>query len=137
VIAGRAADATAVSLSVDVPAITRSGSRSVINLVTGSRVTTSRSIDQAGPPVADGPGMALSQVGNAAGEAALDAGMPRQREPFVPRPTNADDPLLEAIRRGLVPRDPVARLLALWPPPPARAVEVVSRRRGGLLPGPA
>jgi len=81
--------------------------------------------------------MALSQVGNAAGEAALDAGMPRQREPFVPRPTNADDPLLEAIRRGLVPRDPVARLLALWPPPPARAVEVASRRRGDLLPGPA
>ena len=82
--------------------------------------------------------MALSQVGNAAGEAALDAGMPRQREPFVPRPTNADDPLLEAIRRGLVPRDPVARLLALWPPPSSvRAVEVAPRRRGGWLPGPA
>jgi hypothetical protein len=82
--------------------------------------------------------MALSQVGNVAGEAALDAGTPRQREPFVPQPTNTDDPLLDAIRRGLVPRDPVARLLALWPPPSSvRAVEVVPRRRGGWLPGPA
>lgn len=32
--------------------------------------------------------------------------------------------LLEAIRRGLVPVDPVARLLAGWPAPPVRAVAV-------------
>jgi hypothetical protein len=81
--------------------------------------------------------MALSQVGNAAGEAALDAGTPRQREHCVPQPTNTDDSLLDAIRRGLVPRDPVARLLALWPPAPVPAVEVVPRPRGGWLPGPA
>jgi hypothetical protein len=81
--------------------------------------------------------MALSQVGNAAGEAALDAGTPRQREPVAPR-RPADDHLLDAIRRGLSPGDPVARLLALWPPPPARAIQVSpARRPAGRLPGPA
>jgi hypothetical protein len=59
--------------------------------------------------------MSLSQLGSAAG-GAVDA--PGRREPVVAQPTGpqpADaDHLLEAIRRGLVPGDPVARLLAGW-----------------------
>ena len=73
--------------------------------------------------------MALSQVGNDAGEAAHDAGPPRQREPFAPQRLDADDSLLDAIRRTLAPGDPVARLLALWPPPPARPVRLPPVRR--------
>ena len=54
--------------------------------------------------------MALTQPGSAAG-GAVDA--PRRPEPTVPQHTDADH-LIEAIRRGLVPGDPVARLLAGW-----------------------
>jgi hypothetical protein len=80
--------------------------------------------------------MALSQPGNAAGEAAK-TGTSRSREPLVPPPGTSDDSLLDAIRRGLRPGDPIARLLALWPRPAAQAVEVPPGRRGGWLPGPA
>ena len=52
-------------------------------------------------------GMALTPVGSAAG--------------FAPQRSTADD-LLDAIRRALVPGDPVARLLADWPAAPVRAV---------------
>jgi hypothetical protein len=95
-------------------------------------------------PSVDDHGMALSQIGNDAGEAAHDAGIVRQREPFLaplsvaqpsaPRPVvaqplvalgdTAADALLEAIRRGLAPGDPVARLLAHWPAPSVQAVAV-------------
>ena len=106
--------------------------------------------------------MRLSQIGNAAGEAAHDAGATRLREPAAPvpaapvpaaplpaspvpadgsavartlavravvarpvgPPVPADDSLLDAIRRGLVPVDPVARLLAGWTAPPVRPVKV-------------
>jgi hypothetical protein len=108
--------------------------------------------------------MALSQIGNAAGEAAHDAGTTRQREPFVPvavpvptpvepppagatavartlaaralvaRPVaapdgTAADALLDAIRRGLAPSDPVATLLARWPAPTVRPVAVTRPAR--------
>jgi hypothetical protein len=76
--------------------------------------------------------MALSQVGNAAGEGAHDAGTTRHREPSVPQ-RSSDDSLLEKIRRGLVPGDPIARLLAGWPAPPVRAVGHPARRRPGGL----
>jgi hypothetical protein len=72
--------------------------------------------------------MALSQVGNAAGEAAHVSGVPRPREPFVPQ-LSSDDSLLDSIRRTLAPGDPIARLLALWPAPPARAVGSPPRRQ--------
>lgn len=101
--------------------------------------------------------MALSQIGNEAGEAAHDAGSARQREPVavlpvpsIPVATPVDavsppdspavartraaralaarpvappggpvtDALLDAVRRGLAPVDPVARLLAAWPAQP-------------------
>ena len=75
--------------------------------------------------------MALSQVGNAAGEGAHDAGSTRLREPSVPRRTDSDDSLLDAIRRALVPGDPIARLLAGWPAPPVRAVGPLPRRPRG------
>ena len=53
--------------------------------------------------------MALTQVGSAAG--------------FAPQRSTADDTvLLDAIRRGLAPGDPVARLLAGWTVAPVRAV---------------
>ena len=67
--------------------------------------------------------MALTQPGSAAG-GAVDA--PRRPEPAipaipqpavpqpgVPQPSDAER-LLDAVRRGLVPGDPVARLLAGW-----------------------
>jgi hypothetical protein len=75
--------------------------------------------------------MALSQVGNAAGEGAHDAGTTRHREPSVPQRTDSDDSLLDAIRRALVPGDPIARLLARWPAPPVRAVGPLPRRSRG------
>jgi hypothetical protein len=78
--------------------------------------------------------MALSQVGNAAGEGAHDAGSTRHREPSVPQRTDSDDSLLDAIRRALVPVDPIARLLALWPAPPVRAVRTSPARRTQGLP---
>ena len=105
--------------------------------------------------------MALSQIGNEAGEAAHDAGSARQREPVavltaalpvpsipVATPVGTESPpdspavartraaralaarpvappggpvtdaLLDAVRRGLAPVDPVARLLAAWPAQP-------------------
>jgi hypothetical protein len=80
--------------------------------------------------------MALSHPGSAAGEAA-ETGTSRSREPLVPRPGTSDETLLDAIRRGLHPGDPIARLLARWPRPAARAVEVPPGRRAGWLPGPA
>ena len=71
--------------------------------------------------------MALSQVGNAAVEAAHVAALPRPREPFVPQ-RSSDDSLLDSIRRALAPGDPIAHLLARWPAPPARAVGSPPRR---------
>jgi hypothetical protein len=83
--------------------------------------------------------MALSPVGNAADTPLRAAGTTRRRgpsvpqpavpQPAVPRPVDGDDRLLAAIRRGLVPRDPVARLLAAWPAAPARPVPTHGLRR--------
>lgn len=80
--------------------------------------------------------MTLTQLGSAAGAAALArTEVPRQRTPVVAAERHADaDSLLESVRRGLLPGDPVARLLARWPAPPVRAVEVRPARRPGLLP---
>jgi hypothetical protein len=72
--------------------------------------------------------MALSQVGNVAGEAAHAAGVPRPREPFAAQ-RSSDDSLLDAVRRTLHPGDPIARLLAAWPAPPAQAVGSPPRHR--------
>ena len=82
--------------------------------------------------------MTLSQLGNAAGAAASDlVEVPRQRETVAPQRNDLDHPLLDSVRRSLAPGDPVARLLAGWPVPPARAIEVRSTRRGpGWLPLP-
>ena len=59
--------------------------------------------------------MALNEIGSAAGEAA-DA--PRRRDTVVPQlgtpPAATPEPLLDAIRRGLRPADPIGRLLAAW-----------------------
>jgi hypothetical protein len=77
------------------------------------------------PPSTDEKVMALSQVGSAADEATSVADTIRRREVLVPRQIARhpdDDVLLEAIRRSLVPGDPVARLLAGWTAPPARPV---------------
>jgi hypothetical protein len=68
--------------------------------------------------------MALTQPGSAAG-GAVDA--PRRPEPAIPQHADPDW-LLDAVRRGLVPGDPVARLLAGWTSPPARAVCTTSVR---------
>ncbi len=112
--------------------------------------------------------MALSQLGNAADATVPAAGSPRRWGPSVPQPpvpqppvpqppvpqppvpqppvpqppaprsADGDDRLLDAIRRGLAPGDPVARLLASWPVPPARAVATSTTRRAPApLPGPA
>ena len=62
--------------------------------------------------------MAVSQPGSAAG-GALDA--PRRPEPVLPQQSDSDR-LLDAVRRGLTPGDPVARLLSDWLAPPAHAV---------------
>ena len=72
--------------------------------------------------------MALSQLGNAAGEATLEVGTSRPGEPFVPRRPHSDDSLLDAIRRGLRPGDPVALLLARWPRPAVRPIQVAPGR---------
>jgi hypothetical protein len=50
----------------------------------------------------------------------------------VPSPSGPppDELLLDAVRRGLAPGDPVARLLAAWPAPPARAIATHVVRRG-------
>ncbi len=80
--------------------------------------------------------MSLSQPGSAAG-GAVDA--PRRPEPAIPpspsppsrSPTDGDDHLLEAVRRGLEPGDPVAHLLAGWVALPARAVCTTRVRPAG------
>jgi hypothetical protein len=77
--------------------------------------------------------MALSQIGNAAVEAAHVTGVPRPREPFAPQ-RSSDDSLLDSIRRTLAPGDPIAHLLARWPVPPAQAVGSPPRRRESLMP---
>jgi hypothetical protein len=62
--------------------------------------------------------MSLSQLGSAAG-GAVDAprrpepAIPTVQQPTVPQPGDTER-LLDAVRRGLVPGDPVARLLAAW-----------------------
>ena len=66
--------------------------------------------------------MALFEIGSAAGEAAADAR--GRRDPVVPQCRETPDHLLDAVRRGLAPGDPVARLLAGWPITPTRAVGV-------------
>lgn len=82
--------------------------------------------------------MTLLQPGSAAGTSALDSlAVPRQRAAVVaPQRDDNADSLLESVRRGLLPGDPVARLLARWPAPPVRAVEVHRSGRRGLLPAP-
>ena len=89
--------------------------------------------------------MAQSQIGDAAGEAPAD-GSPVARTLAaralvvprgVPHDSRADDTLLEAIRRGLVPVDPVARLLAAWPAPPVQAIAVTPALSGSPRPGAA
>jgi hypothetical protein len=69
--------------------------------------------------------MALIEIGSAADEAA--AGAPVRRDPVVPPCRETSDHLLDAVRRGLAPGDPVARLLAGWPLTPARAVGPLAR----------
>jgi hypothetical protein len=103
VIVGSSTGATSVSPSVDALAIIRRRTRSP------ARVIRSRG---AGP---DDPGMVLTQPGSAAG-GAVDA--PQLPERAIPQPADPDW-LLDAVRRGLVPGDPVARLLAGWTAPPA------------------
>jgi hypothetical protein len=62
--------------------------------------------------------MSLSQLGSAAG-GAVDAprrpqpAIPTVQQPTVPQPGDTER-LLDAVRRGLVPGDPIARLLAAW-----------------------
>jgi len=79
--------------------------------------------------------MAVSQPGSAAGRA-LDA--PRRPEPVLPQQSDSDR-LLDAVRKGLAPGDPVARLLSGWVAPPARAVVCITRGRppGVTLPAAA
>jgi hypothetical protein len=82
-----------------------------------------RTSHQVGPPFADVWCMSLSQLGSAAGGAVDAPRRPEPATPTVPQPTaqqpTAQQPsdaerLLDAVRRGLVPGDPVARLLAGW-----------------------
>ena len=69
--------------------------------------------------------MAVSQPGSAAG-GALDA--PGGLSPCFPQQSDSDR-LLDAVRKGLAPGDPVARLLSGWVAPPARAVVCITRGR--------
>jgi hypothetical protein len=78
--------------------------------------------------------MALFEIGSAAGEVAVDA--PARRDPVVPRCPKTPDHLLDAVRRGLLPGDPVARLLADWPLTPARAVDIPRTRPATTRSGP-
>lgn len=75
--------------------------------------------------------MALIEIGSVAGEAAVDA--PGRRDTVVPQRSETSDHLLDAILRGLVPADPVARLLAALPAAPAHGVETpgCTRRSAG------
>ena len=80
--------------------------------------------------------MAPSQVGSAADEAPSIAETLRRREILLPQQLTRhpdDDALLDAIRAGLAPGDPVARLLALWPVPPTRPVATHVVRSGPAL----
>jgi hypothetical protein len=80
---------------------------------------------------ADGMSMAQTPIGNAADEASPVADTMRRREILVPQQLSRhpdDDALLEAIRAGLAPADPVAGLLTRWPAPPPRPVGHVVRR---------
>jgi hypothetical protein len=75
-------------------------------------------------------------IGSAGG-----ASMPLQRDRRAPQDVYAEDDLLDAIRRRLVPDDPIARLLAQLPaaghtPPHGEAVMSASGRatsRTGLI----
>ena len=76
-------------------------------------------------PAADGVGMAQKTVGSAADEASPVAETARRREILIPQQLTRhpdDDALLAAVRAGLTPGDPVARLLASWTAPAARPV---------------
>ena len=70
--------------------------------------------------------MALSQIGNAAGEAAHDAGASRQREPFVPHPAA---PHPAAPQPAAPPTASPARAAVDGPPvtPPAVARTLAAR----------
>jgi hypothetical protein len=75
--------------------------------------------------------MALSQVGSAADEATSVVETIQRREILVPQRLARhpdDDALLAAIRAGLAPGDPVARLLALWRAPTAQPVATPAAR---------
>ncbi|MDT7579063.1 MAG: hypothetical protein QOK35_327 [Pseudonocardiales bacterium] len=75
--------------------------------------------------------MALTQVGSAAGEAAPVVETIRRREVLAPQRLARhpdDDALLDAIRAGLAPGDPVARLLAGWTVVPAQAIATPGTR---------
>lgn len=77
--------------------------------------------------------MALTQAGNAADETPSVAETTRRREILLPQQLSRhpdDDALLDAVRAGLTPGDPVARLLALWPAPQARPVATHAVRSG-------
>jgi hypothetical protein len=56
--------------------------------------------------------MARTQAHVAVAAAALEASIPRQRSRLDLQRVDTDDGLLEGIRHGLIPEDPVARLLA-------------------------
>ncbi len=74
--------------------------------------------------------MTRTPVGSAADESNHVAITRARREAnHARRPDDVADVLLDAIRRGLEPGDPVARLLAGWTAPPARAVTSPPPRR--------
>lgn len=83
--------------------------------------------------------MALFEIGSAAAEAAVDAS--RRGDTVVPQrsllPGDTPDHLLDAVRRGLAPDDPVARLLAGWAPTAVPAVVIPRRRSATARTGPA
>ena len=74
--------------------------------------------------------MTRTPVGSAADESNHVAITRARREAnHARRPDDVADVLLDAIRRGLEPGDPVARLLAGWTVPPTRAVTSQPTRR--------
>jgi hypothetical protein len=74
--------------------------------------------------------MTRTPVGNAADESDPVATTRARREANpARRPDDVADVLLDAIRRGLEPGDPVAGLLAGWTAPPARALPSHPTRR--------
>lgn len=77
--------------------------------------------------------MALTPVGSAADEAdPVARTLERRAQHLVRHPDDTAEVLLAAIRRGLEPGDPVARLLAGWTAPPARAVTSPPARRAAV-----